>query len=84
MPLQWFNSCGNMTLMHPSQNLSKNVWTHTVILALREPGIGSALGGWERCKTSFSSFVANSGTLALNNQYAAYGCPSKLHELHLI
>jgi len=54
IPLQWFNSCGNMTLMHPSQNSSKNVWTHTVILALREPGIGSALGGLERCKTSFS------------------------------
>jgi len=28
------------------------------------------------------SVVANSGTLAL--KYAAYGCPSKLHELHLI
>ena len=34
MALQRFKSCGNMTLVQ-LHNSSKNVWTHTVILALR-------------------------------------------------
>lgn len=33
MPLHEFNICGNTTLVH-LRNLSKNVWIHTVILAL--------------------------------------------------
>jgi len=34
MPQQWFSSCGKMTLVQ-SRNSSKDVWTHTVILAFR-------------------------------------------------
>jgi len=34
MPLQCFNSFGNMTVVQ-SRNTSEDVWTHTVILTLR-------------------------------------------------
>jgi len=34
MPLQWFDSCSDMTLVQ-LRNFSMTAWTHTVILALR-------------------------------------------------
>ena len=49
MPVQRYNSCGNMILVH-LRNLLTAVWlTHTALRARLGLGIASALGGCKRC-----------------------------------